>query len=139
VNHPGGGLLGAKIVPPTVPGGFLRRRRLQERLDAGVSGPLTLVSAGPGWGKTLVVASWARAHLATTPAARVAWVALDRDDNEPRLFWTAVISSLGASGAVAAGDPLAALAFGPGVTAQGLRQLREGQRGLGVREKPWEG
>ena len=33
MNHPGGGLLGAKIVPPTVPGGFLRRPRLQERSD----------------------------------------------------------------------------------------------------------
>ena len=40
-----GGFLGTKIVPPSIPGGFMRRPRLEDRLDLGVTGPVTLVSA----------------------------------------------------------------------------------------------
>jgi len=123
-----GGLLGTKIVPPTIPGGFLRRQRLQDRLDAAVTGPVTVVSAGAGSGKTLVVADWARAVAAAQVAGapRVAWLALDRDDNEPTLFWSGVTAALRASGAVPAGSPLSGLALEQGVTAQGMRALRLG-------------
>jgi len=116
-------LLGTKIAPPTLPRGFLRRRRLEERLDTGVSGPVTLVSAGPGWGKTLAVASWAHTHRMTA-RTKLSWLALDRDDNDPSLFWGAVIASLQASGAVMADDPLTTL--GRAVSAEGLHRLRSG-------------
>ena len=72
-----GGLFGTKIVPPTIPGGFLRRVRLDARLDAGVAGPVPLVVAGAGSGKTPVVASWAWAvatasvNRAQAPCGRV--------------------------------------------------------------------
>src|SRR5664279_3789182 len=116
-------LLGTKIAPPSLPRGFLRRRRLDELLDSGVSAPVTLVSAGPGWGKTLTVASWVHTHRMTV-RTKPAWLALDRDDNDPSLFWGAVIASLRASGAVAADHPLAAL--GRAVTAEGLERLGSG-------------
>jgi LuxR family transcriptional regulator, maltose regulon positive regulatory protein len=123
-----GGLLGTKIVPPTIPGGFLRRPRLEDRLDLGVTGPVTLVSAGAGSGKTLVVASWARITAAERAAEgpTVAWLALDRDDNEPTLFWSAVAAALRVSGAVRADNPLTELALEQGLTAQGMRTLRMG-------------
>src|SRR6478735_6196508 len=106
-----GGLLGTKIMPPTVPGGFLRRRRLEDRLEMGVSGPLTVVSAGAGSGKTLLVASWAGTRRPGQPAAtdtpaRVAWLALDRDDNEPSLFWNGVVAALRAAAVLAADNPI---------------------------------
>ena len=49
-------LLGAKLLPPT-PGPFhLRRPRLLERLAAGLGGRAAVVLAGPGYGKTSLVA-----------------------------------------------------------------------------------
>ena len=124
-----GGLLGIRVVPPTIPGGFLRRRRLEDRLDAGVSGPLTVLSAGAGSGKTLVAASWARQRR-TVDAGRgtspVAWLALEPDDNEPSLFWSGVVAALRASGAVPDGSPLGGLALEQGLTTDGLRALRQG-------------
>ena len=125
-----GGLLGTKIVPPTVPAGFLRRARLEDRLDAGVTGPVTVVSAGAGSGKTLVAASWARAAARVSGGPRVAWLALDRDDNEPTLFWSGVTAALRASGAVSAGNPLTELALEQGVTAHGMQALRRGLNDL---------
>ena len=127
-----GGLLGTKVVPPTIPGGFLRRPRLDGRLDLGVTGPVTIVCAGAGWGKTLVVASWARAAAADRATDRatgrppVAWLALDPDDNEPSLFWSGVTAALRASGAVPADSLLSELALEQGVTAEGMRTLRLG-------------
>ena len=122
------GLLGTKIVPPAIPRGFLRRARLEAQLDTAASGPVTLICAGPGWGKTLMVAAWARSRVAgpATPAIRVSWLALDADDNEPRTFWSGVVASLRASGAVPMANPLATLEFGAGVTANGMQRLRQG-------------
>ena len=54
------GQLRLRASPPAVPTGFVRRPRLAERLTAGAAHPVTLVSAGPGYGKTLTLASWAR-------------------------------------------------------------------------------
>jgi LuxR family transcriptional regulator, maltose regulon positive regulatory protein len=54
------------------------RPRLHARLDAGA--PVTLVAAPAGWGKTVLVASWAR-----SVEAPVAWLALELDDGTDRL------------------------------------------------------
>jgi len=124
------GLLATKVVPPAIPGGFVRRRRLEKLLDAGATGPVTIVSAGAGSGKTLVVAAWARASAAAADAPRVAWLAVDRDDNEPTLFWSGVTAALRASGAVPADSPLTELALEQGLTAQGMRTLRLGLNDL---------
>jgi LuxR family transcriptional regulator, maltose regulon positive regulatory protein len=128
-----GGLLGIRVVPPTIPGGFLRRRRLEDRLDAGVAGPLTVLSAGAGSGKTLVAASWARRRRAVDAGhggSPVAWLALEGDDNEPTLFFSGVVTALRVSGAVAEGSPLGGLALEHGLTSDGLRTLRQGLTNL---------
>ena len=44
--------------PPAVPPGLVRRRQLETLLSRGATRPVTLLSAGPGSGKTLTVASW---------------------------------------------------------------------------------
>ena len=46
------------MLPALVEG--VRRPRLDAMLDRGLDHTLTLVSAGPGFGKTLTVASWVR-------------------------------------------------------------------------------
>jgi LuxR family maltose regulon positive regulatory protein len=65
------------------------RPHLMERLDAGLPGKLTLISAPAGFGKTTLVSSWLE-HV-NLPAA---WLSLDEDDNDFARFWTYFIAAL---------------------------------------------
>ena len=64
---------------------------------------MTLVSAGPGTGKTLTLASWT--SLGSAPGA-VAWLTLDETDNDLQAFWSDVLGALAISGALPPGSPL---------------------------------
>jgi len=68
------------------------RPHLLTRLTAGVRGPLTLVTAPAGWGKTTLLSMW-QADPSSNSSA-VAWVSLDEGDNDPVRFWTYVITAL---------------------------------------------
>jgi LuxR family transcriptional regulator, maltose regulon positive regulatory protein len=89
-------LLETKLYVPGARRGLVPRPRLSERLDRGAtSSKLMLVSAPAGFGKTTLLAEW----LATGPALPtdercVAWLSLDRGDNDPASFWTYVIAAL---------------------------------------------
>src|SRR4029079_684137 len=52
-------------------------------------GRLTLVVAGAGWGKTTLVAEWARAE-----PGPVAWFSVDATDADPVRFWGALVAAL---------------------------------------------
>ena len=88
---PGGAdrVLQAKIIAPSVPGWMVPRPRLQERIDEGTAGPLTVVTGPPGAGKTMAVASWAAAR-----PGPVAWITLDHYDSNPKVFWATVVAAL---------------------------------------------
>lgn len=77
-------------VPPT-PAHLVPRERLLTLVDRGVRGPLTLVSASAGTGKTTLVSSWAGRDSAPGP---VAWLTLDGTSRRPRDFWAAVVGCL---------------------------------------------
>ena len=79
--------LRAKIHPPMLNDGSVARPRLSERLNQDRS-RVCLVSAPAGYGKTTIVLQ----ALAETKTA-VAWLSLDRADNDPVRFW----AHLGAS------------------------------------------
>ncbi len=87
-------LLATKLYVPRTGPGLVVRRRLLERLDAGATARLTLLSAPPGFGKTTLLAEWARA--ASNPVKQVAWVSLDAGDTDPGSFWPYVVASLAA-------------------------------------------
>ncbi|WP_425247683.1 LuxR C-terminal-related transcriptional regulator [Streptomyces sp. NEAU-NA10] len=91
VTPTGDPLLSARFSVPVLPGVFLRRPRLTERLARGVQGPLTLVNGPAGAGKTLLVADWARTG---TAPGRVAWLTVEPEDNAPGVFWTYVLEAL---------------------------------------------
>lgn len=80
-------LLATKLFAPRLPAGFVPRPRLLERLDAGLAGGLMLVSAPAGYGKTALVAEWARQRA-------VGWLSLDPADNDPTRFWRHVLAAL---------------------------------------------
>ena len=70
-------LLRTKIsIPPTRPGS-VRRPRLTARINEGVKGPLTLLSAPAGFGKTQLLAEWAAQSLSP-----IAWLSLSFEDND---------------------------------------------------------
>jgi LuxR family transcriptional regulator, maltose regulon positive regulatory protein len=85
-------LIATKLYRPRPRRALVARPRLRARLDRGAAGPLTLVAAPPGFGKTTLLAEW----LATTRSDEraAAWLSLDRSDNQPAAFWTALIAAL---------------------------------------------
>ena len=101
-----GPLLETKLHVPRWRRGLVARPRLSERLSRGAESALTLVSAPAGFGKTTLLAEW----LAAAPAGgrSVAWLSLDRRDNDPALFWTYLVAALKTA---AAGDGAGALSL----------------------------
>src|ERR1700747_2921656 len=77
-----GALLFTKLRPPGPRPDFLPRPRLAERLDEALGRGLVVGCAPAGYGKTSLLASWAR-H---SPQP-VAWLSLDTSDNDPARFW----------------------------------------------------
>lgn len=51
-------LLTTKLYLPAARPNLVRRPRLLRRLTEGISGPLTLISAPAGFGKTTLISSW---------------------------------------------------------------------------------
>lgn len=85
----GAGLLTTKLQFPAVRTDLILRRRLIERLDAGLARSLTLISAPAGYGKTTLLATW----LKERPEP-VAWLSLDPADNDPFLFTRYLVAAL---------------------------------------------
>jgi LuxR family maltose regulon positive regulatory protein len=123
-------LVGAKLARPEVPPGYVDRPRLQAALDAGTRGPVTVVTGGPGWGKTLLVAAWA---AAAATSRTICWLTLDADDDEPQVLWSYLLAALRRSGAVRADNPLASLDPGGGLSSDTQRQIQ-----LGLSQLPHE-
>src|SRR5262245_40507518 len=69
--------------------GVVSRPGLWERL--GAAGRVTVVSAPPGSGKTVLMRSWISGP---DLAGRAAWVAVERDERDPQRFWLSVLGAL---------------------------------------------
>ncbi len=87
-------LLHTKLHLPYIRPGLVARPRLQARVAEGLRGPLTLVTAPAGFGKTTLVAS-----CVPGCGMPVAWLSLDRNDNEPGRFLRYLASALQAADA----------------------------------------
>src|SRR6202042_2486757 len=85
-----GGLdaVAGRVVRPGT-GGVVSRSALFDRL--GRSGRVTVVSAPPGSGKTVLLRSWLDAAAL---ADRAAWVPVGRDERDPQRFWLSVLDAL---------------------------------------------
>lgn len=79
-----------KIRIPTTQETLHRDSLIREVIAAISSKRLTLLAAPAGSGKTTLAAMAVKA----TPAAKVAWLSLDREDNDPTTFLIALISAL---------------------------------------------
>jgi LuxR family transcriptional regulator, maltose regulon positive regulatory protein len=124
------GLMTTKFARPRLPPGYVARSQVDALIDQGTRGPVTLVCAGAGWGKTLATAAWAAAGPAV---GDVAWVSLDATDNQPRTFWSYLVAALRAATHPPAANPLAHLVPGLGSDEETLQRL---VAGLGLLPKP---
>ncbi|MET9270644.1 LuxR C-terminal-related transcriptional regulator [Kribbella sp. NPDC003557] len=116
-------LLTTKLARPHLPSTYVDRPRIAGMLDEGTRRPLTVVSAGAGWGKTLATASWAASPPVPGP---VAWLSLDENDNDPRSFWSYFVAAIRSSTEIPRGNPLAGLAPGLGGRDGSHRRLVSG-------------
>jgi len=83
-------LLATKLHVPRPRPDLVPRPRLAERLDEGLASGLMLVCAPAGYGKTVLLADWARRGQQP-----VAWLSLDDGDNDPARFWRHGVAALG--------------------------------------------
>ncbi len=85
-------LLKTKLSVPPTRSNTVARPRLTHLMHAAIRGPLTVIAAPAGWGKTTLLHAW---HAEASRGGRsLAWVSLDADDNEPLRFWTYVLTAL---------------------------------------------
>jgi LuxR family transcriptional regulator, maltose regulon positive regulatory protein len=71
--------------------GLLDRDELLKMLDQAVKKRVTVISAPPGSGKTSLLRAWADR---STSLPRVAFVSVDRDEQDAQRFWRAVLDAI---------------------------------------------
>ena len=88
--------VGTKCSVPRLPDSLVRRPRLEALLADEARRPVTLVCGPPGAGKTTLLASW----VAAAPPGPVAWLTVDRRDNEARRLADLIVVALERVGAL---------------------------------------
>ena len=89
-------LLLTKLNRPPVTGDWIDRPRLIEQLNRSLQqGPLTLVCASAGFGKTTLVSSWLESLTASEhPLISAAWLSLDQSDSDLVGFLSYLIAAI---------------------------------------------
>jgi len=82
-------LLATKLHLPRIHPGFVPRPRLVQAVCEGLARELVLVCAPAGFGKTALLADWARVD-----GRPLAWLSLDAGDNDPARFWRYALAAL---------------------------------------------
>ena len=82
-------LLATKLHMPAPRPGVVPRPRLAKQLNEALACGLVLVCAPAGYGKTVLLADWARRR--EQPSA---WLSLDPGDNDPARFWRYAVAAL---------------------------------------------
>lgn len=78
-----------KLHIPQARSALVQRLRLFHRLNDGLNGNLTFISAPAGYGKTTLLSEWSR-----TIEPPVAWGSLDAGDNGQMRFWSHTVAAL---------------------------------------------
>src|SRR5690554_1108071 len=82
-------IISTKLHIPHSHNSLVSRPELIDKFNEGMKGKLTLVSAQAGYGKTTALSEWVKQC-----GAQVAWVSLDKQDNDWVLFWGYVTASI---------------------------------------------
>ncbi len=85
-------ILHTKLYSPPLRPSLIPRPQLIAKINHGLSGKLTLVSAPAGFGKTTIMTEWL--SQATIDCAQVGWFSLDEADNHPNQFLMYLVAAL---------------------------------------------
>src|SRR5215468_7354561 len=97
-------ILATKLYLPRLRPKVVSRPRLLERLNEGLHHKLTLISAPAGFGKTTLVSQWLGGI-----ERPVAWLSLDKGENDPAGFLTYLVAALQTLAATTGAGVLSAL------------------------------
>jgi LuxR family maltose regulon positive regulatory protein len=82
-------ILATKLYIPQPRQNIVDRSRLIRKIENGITGKLTLISAPAGFGKTTITSQWISQSNKTT-----VWLSLDEGDNDPKRFLDYLIAAL---------------------------------------------
>jgi LuxR family maltose regulon positive regulatory protein len=82
------------VATPTPASALVWRPALVDRLENAATGPVTVVSAPAGSGKTVLVRSWLESRGA---AAHAAWVSVERGERDAQRFWDQLFAKVRAA------------------------------------------
>ena len=82
-------ILYTKLHRPPISAAMIPRARLIQILENGVYNPMTLIAAPAGYGKSILASQWI--EISELPAA---WVSLDENDNDLRVFLVYIIEAI---------------------------------------------
>lgn len=101
--HVPGAALNGRFHPPTAVKGLVARPRLHHKLTASTAtkgsgpGPVGLLSAPAGAGKTLLLADWAREYSRASPDVALAWLTLAERDNNVSILCESLAEAIATS------------------------------------------
>lgn len=101
--HVPGAALNGRFHPPTAVKGLVARPRLHRKLTASTAtkgsgpGPVGLLSAPAGAGKTLLLADWAREYSRASPDVALAWLTLAERDNNVSILCESLAEAIATS------------------------------------------
>lgn len=84
-----------RLLVPRLPDGLVARPRIADRVEKGVHGPLTLVCAPAGTGKTVAVASWL---VERQREDAVVWISVGHHEATAAAFWPLLTAALRRAG-----------------------------------------
>ncbi len=82
-------VIATKLYAPKPKPNLVHRIHLIEQLNMGINQKLTLISAPAGFGKTTLLGEWL-----SQSKIPVAWISLDKGDNDPVYFIKYIIAAL---------------------------------------------
>ena len=88
-SGPGAAILESKFRPPPARPGIIPRTALVDRMLTHDAEHVVTLVAPPGYGKTTVLAQWSKRR-----GHKIAWVTVDKDDNDPSVLLTAIAAAL---------------------------------------------
>jgi LuxR family transcriptional regulator, maltose regulon positive regulatory protein len=122
-------ILAARLQPPHPGERPVDRPRVDARLDQAVQGRLSVVCAGPGWGKTTAVGAWL-ARSAYAAGLRVAWLTLEPADDDPVGFWQGVLDAVAHAQVAPTDHPLLRVRPNGALSGASLRTIYRGFEAL---------